>query len=117
MLSVTAARRIWLCVEPTDMRCSFDGLAARVKQHLGEDPLGGHWFAFLNRRATQIKVLAFGDGGYWIWSKRLERGQFARLHAVGGATKRAVYATEFLALLEGVDVEIKRRRRRFARAA
>ncbi len=43
MLSVATAPRIWLCVEPTDMRCSFDGLAARVKQHLGEDSLGGQW--------------------------------------------------------------------------
>lgn len=82
MLSVSSASRIWLCLEPTDMRCSFDGLSARVKQHLGEDPLGGsQWFAFLNRRATQIKVLGFERGGYRIRSKRLERGPFARLRA------------------------------------
>lgn len=99
------------------MRCSFDGLSARVKQQLGEDPLSGQWFAFLNRRSTQIKVLGFEEGGYWVWSKRLERGQFARLHAVGGTAKRAVCATEFLALLEGMDVEITRRRRRYKRAA
>jgi len=117
MLSVGAAPRIWLCTEPTDMRCSFDGLSARVRQQLGEDPLGGHWFGFLNRRATQIKVLGFEDGGFWIWSKRLERGQFARLHAIGGGAKRAVCATEFLALLEGVDLEIRKRRKRYQRAA
>ncbi len=99
------------------MRCSFDGLSARVKQHLGEDPFGGCWFAFLNRRATQIKVLGFEEGGYWIWAKRLERGQFARLCAVGGSAKRAVCATEFLALLEGVDVVIKKHRKRYKRAA
>ena len=39
MLSVVPGRRIWLCTQPTDMRCSFDGLSARVKQHLDEDPL------------------------------------------------------------------------------
>jgi transposase len=116
MLSVGAAPRIWLCTVATDMRCSFDGLSARVKQQLGEDPLGGQWFAFLNRRATQIKVLGFEDGGYWIWTKRLERGQFARMHALGGV-KRTLCATEFLALLEGVDVEIKRRRKRYKTAA
>lgn len=57
------------------------------------------------------------DGGFWIWSKRLERGRFARLGAIDARAKRAVCATEFLALLEGVDVEIKRRRKRYKRAA
>jgi transposase len=117
MLSVGAAPRIWLCMQPTDMRCAFDGLAARVKQHLGEDPLSGQWFAFINRRQTQIKVLGFEPGGYWLWSKRLERGRFARLRAGGEGGKRVVCATEFLALLEGMDVEIKKRRRRYKIAA
>ena len=71
MLSIAAERRIWLCTEATDMRCSFDGLSARVRNHLGEDPTSGHWFAFINRRATQIKVLAFEEGGYCVWSNQL----------------------------------------------
>ena len=59
MLSIPPGRRIWLCVQPTDMRRSFDGLSALVRTHLGEDPTSGQWFAFINRRRTQIKVLAF----------------------------------------------------------
>ena len=70
MLSIGSERRIWLCVQPTDMRCSFDGLSARVRNHLGEDPTSGYWFAFINRRATQIKVLAFEEGGYCVWSNQ-----------------------------------------------
>jgi transposase len=81
MLSLLEQRRIWLCTQPTDMRRSFDGLSALVRNHLGEDPSSGHWFAFINRRRTQIKILAFEEGGYWVWSKRLEQGQFA---TVGG---------------------------------
>lgn len=115
MLSVTPGRRIWLCTQPTDMRCSFDGLSARVKHHLGEDPLDGHWYAFINRRATQIKVLAFEEGGYCLWSKRLEAGQFARGPA--DVVKRALCHTEFLALLEGVDLVIQRQRKRYRKAA
>lgn len=116
MLSVAPGRRIWLCTQPTDMRCAFDGLSARVKHHLGEDPLSGHWFAFINRRQTQIKVLAFEDGGYCLWSKRLEQGQFAT-HGPMGTVKRALCHTEFLALLDGVDIEIKRQRKRYKKAA
>ncbi len=116
MLSVAPGRRIWLCTQPTDMRCSFDGLSARVRHHLGEDPLSGNWFAFINRRQTQIKVLAFEEGGYCLWSKRLEEGQFAT-RAEAGGVKRALCHTEFLALLEGVGIVIKRQRKRYKMAA
>jgi transposase len=112
MLSITPGRRIWLCLEPTDMRRSFDGLSAMVSNHLGENPTSGHWFVFINRRRTQIKLLAFEGDGYCVWSKRLEQGQFAGFSADGG-TKRALCHSEFLALLEGVDLVVKRHRKRY----
>ena len=115
MLSVAPGRRIWLCTQPTDMRRSFDGLSALVKHRLDEDPLSGHWYAFINRRQTQIKVLAFEEGGYCLWSKRLEEGQFARGPA--GVVKRALCHTEFMALLDGVDMVIKRQRKRYGKVA
>jgi len=69
MLSLTPACRIWLCTHPTDMRRSFDGLAALVRHHLAADPTSGDWYAFINRRRTQIKVLAFEEGGYCVWGR------------------------------------------------
>ena len=111
MLSIPAGRRIWLCLQPTDIRRSFDGLSALVKTHLGENPTSGHWFVFVNRRRTQIKLLAFEEGGYCVWSKRLEQGQFAALSGEGG--KRILCHTEFLALLEGIDLVVKKRRKRY----
>lgn len=116
MLSLTPACRIWLCTQPTDMRRSFDGLSALVRTHLAADPSSGDWFAFINRRRTQIKVLAFEEGGYCVWSKRLEQGQFAVL-GVAGSAKRGLSRTEFLALLEGVDLVVKRRRKRYQKVA
>jgi transposase len=112
MLSITPGRRIWLCLEPTDMRRSFDGLSAMVKNHLGENPTSGHWYVFINRRRTQIKLLAFEGDGYCVWSKRLEQGQFAGFSG-DGTNKRALCHTEFLALLEGVDLVVKKRRKRY----
>jgi transposase len=116
VLSVDAGQRIWLCTQPTDMRRSFDGLSAMVRNHLQEDPTTGEWFAFINRRRTQIKLLAFDADGYAVWSKRLERGQYAILSAAG-TVKRRLSRTEFLALLEGVDMVIKRQRKRYKRVA
>ena len=116
MLSLTPACRIWLCTQPTDLRRSFDGLSALVRHHLAADPTSGDWYAFINRRRTQIKVLAFEEGGYCVWSKRLERGQFAVL-GVAGSLKRGLSRTEFLALLEGVDMVVKRQRKRYKKVA
>ena len=75
-------RRVWLCAQPTDTRRAFDGLSAVVRQHLGEDPGSGQWFAFINRRRTQTKILPFEAGGPCVWSKRFEQRRFA---ALGGA--------------------------------
>ncbi len=116
MLSVSPERRIWLCIQATDMRRSFDGLSALIRNHLGEDPSSGHWYAFINRRRTQMKVLAYEEGGYCVWSKRLEQGQFAPLVSAG-SNKRGLSCIEFLALLKGVEMEIKRQRKRYKRAA
>ena len=45
------------------MRRSFDGLTALVRNLLGENPASGHWFVFVYRRGTMLKVLAFDTGG------------------------------------------------------
>jgi len=79
--------QFWLCTVPTDMRCQFDGLAARVKQQMKSDPLSGQGFIFVNRRRTMIKVLYFESGGYCLRSKRLEQGFFAQS---GGAEQDKV---------------------------
>lgn len=68
--------RVHLYGQPVDMRKSFDGLYALTRQELKQDPLSGELFAFINRRATQLKVLYFDRSGFCLWSKRLESGRF-----------------------------------------
>ena len=115
-MNLGAEARIWMCIRPTDMRRSFDGLSALVRNHLGGDPTSGHWFVFVNRRKTMLKILAFDAGGYWIGSKRLEQGQFA---APGGSRsgKLLFSRTALLALIEGSDIVVKRQRKRYRKAA
>ena len=111
MLFPDSGMRIWLYTPPTDMRKSFDGLAALVKNQLAEDPLSGQLFAFLNRKRTQMKVLYFDRTGYCLWSKRLERGQF---HWDGTrGDKQALDPTALHFLLEGIDLRSIRRYKRY----
>jgi len=108
--------KIWLCTQPTDMRRSFDGLSAQVKRMLHDDPQSGALFVFINRRRTQMKCLYYESGGYCLWSKRLEQGLFA-LPYRSTEIKKTLRSTEFMSLLEGLEVVIKRQRKRYKKAA
>jgi hypothetical protein len=60
MLSLPAAVRIHLCAALTDMRKSFDSLAALAESVVKEDARSGHLFVFRNRRGDRIKILVWG---------------------------------------------------------
>jgi len=51
--------RVFVYGAPVNLRLSFDGLYALTKNQLGQDPRSGDLDAYINRRATQIKVLYF----------------------------------------------------------
>ncbi len=112
MLAGWPAGGIWMQTEAADMRKSFDGLCALVSAHLGENPACGRWYVFRNRRRTMIKVLGYDQGGFFIWSKRLEQGLFASLPGQGQKSLE-LSPTELTALLEGMDITVRRRRKRY----
>mgnify|MGYP000032086599 FL=1 len=76
---VSGHHQIWLYTGVTDMRKQFDGLAALVSRQLEMSAQLGDWFVFINRKRTLMKVLYYHQGGYCLWSKRLERGTFAKV--------------------------------------
>jgi len=49
VLSVSPATRVFVALDPVDMRRSFNGLYAQVQTVLGQDPLTGHLFVFTKR--------------------------------------------------------------------
>jgi transposase len=82
MLSISGISRIFLCMEPTDMRKSFRGLSGLIYLHLGR-PEDGSYYVFVNRRRTHVKVLYWDGDGLAIWYKRLEKGRFVMPRAEG----------------------------------
>lgn len=117
MLSFPPAVRIWLCVQPTDLRKSFDTLAELVRQHLQADPLSGHVFVFRNRRSDRVKLLYWDEDGYVIVYKRLEEGTFRFPAATGDESGVTLRAAELAMLLDGVDWQNVHRSRRYRRPA
>ncbi|HEX7325924.1 MAG TPA: IS66 family insertion sequence element accessory protein TnpB [Rhodanobacteraceae bacterium] len=108
--------QLWLCTRPTDMRKSYDGLAALVRSQLQRDPLCGQGFVFINRRRTQLRCLYFEAGGYCIWGKRLERGRYRAVQP-SSVDVTALSPAEFQALIEGLDWVIKKRLKRWSSAS
>jgi transposase len=119
MLHLPSSMRIFLCLEPSDMRKSFDGLCALTHQVLKEDPLNGALFVFRNRRRDRVKLLYWDGDGLVIWYKRLEKGSFVfppppTDESEEAPAKLQVRARELMLLLEGVDLKSVRRQRRYA---
>ena len=69
MLNFSAAR-IYLCLEPTDMRKSFDTLAALVREHLQGDPQSGTWFVFRGNQGNGLKTFCWDRDRSALRSKR-----------------------------------------------
>lgn len=68
--------RIFVYGQAVDMRKGFAGLEGLIRQGLGEDPLSGDVFVFVNRLKTMVKCFLWDRTGYVILFKRLERGRF-----------------------------------------
>jgi transposase len=122
VLSLSLPGRVFLCTLPTDMRKSFDTLAALVQAHLGQDVLSGDLFVFRSRRGDRIKLLYWDEDGYAIWYKRLEEGSFTLPAADGkrasvGAHGLVLRPAELAMLLDGVDLSSVRRQKRYQRSA
>ena len=107
--------RIWLCSAPTDMRKSYNGLSALVKNHLDDNPLNGNPYVFINRKCNQMKILFFDRNGYSIWSKRLEQGQFV-IHD-NGELKATLSYVQLKCLLDGIEWRDARQYKRFSLAS
>lgn len=96
--------RIFLCVEPVDMRLGFDRLAQVARERVGRDPVeGGALFVFAGRGATRLKVLWFDRNGLCLLYKRLHRAVFELPMAASGSVSIAIDSAALARLLAGVD--------------
>jgi len=117
MIHLPASVRVYLCLAACDMRKSFDGLHALVREHLELDVFAGHLFVFASRRRDRIKILYWDRDGLALWSKRLEEGTYAvPLASSAGERRREITAQELGALLSGIDLSTAPRRKRYRRA-
>jgi transposase len=117
MIRATGHVQVFVCIQPTDMRRSFDGLSGMVRQVMAQDPLSGALFLFRNRGRDRLKILYWDRDGLAIWYKRLEKGSFqfpTDLKPASDVTNCQITSEELSLLLDGIDLKSVLRRPRFA---
>jgi len=104
MLAFSPTQRIYLAIEPVDMRKHFDGLWALASEKLQEDPFSGSLFVFTNKTHDRLKILFWDGSGVWVLAKRLEKGRFS-WPLPNGSSKLHLEPTALTMLLSGIDLK------------
>lgn len=105
MLSFTGALKVFVALEPIDLRKGFNGLEGLVTERLKEDVRRGALFVFTNRRRSRLKILYWDGTGLWLLIKRLEKGTFAWPKVVDPKAVKLKLAPEALVMLtDGIDM-------------
>ena len=103
MIFNTRRTQILMCKEPTDMRLGYDGLHKLAKKVFRQNPYGGQYFAFVNRKRTSLKVYTWDGTGEVLISKRLSQGVFCRPNPYY-KKKIRMTGSEFGQFFEGLNI-------------
>ena len=105
MLSFPGNLKVFIALDPCDMRAGINTLHALVSDKLKEDSRGGSLFVFTNKRRRLIKVLYWDGTGMWLMTKRLEQGTFFWPRATDPQqTKLELRPEAFNMLTDGIDM-------------
>jgi transposase len=64
-----AALKVYLALDPCDLRKGFDGLSALVLGHFGAQLSCDAVYVFVNKRFDRIKLLYHDNTGLWVAKK------------------------------------------------
>ena len=101
MIPVPAGLRVLIATKPVDFRRGADGLAALVREALGEDPFSGTIYIFRSKRADRVKMVAWDGTGLVLLWKRLESGAFKWPPVTDGVMR--LTSAQLAALVDGMD--------------
>jgi transposase len=103
--------KVFLAVEPVDLRASFYRLAAYVRATQDGDPQNGHLYVFVGKSRNLVKILFWDRSGYCVFAKRLEKGRFKLPVSVpASAAQHEVDFATLTLFLEGIDLRGATRR-------
>jgi transposase len=105
----TKGKRVFLACGVTDMRKNINGLTAIIEGSFKLDPFCGALFVFCNRSHNRVKIIEWDGDGFWLYFKRLERGNF-KWPAIGKEATMDFTGEELSILLSGNRINLKLKR-------
>lgn len=97
--------QVYLASQYVDIRKSINGLSILVKEGFELDPFQEALFVFCNKSRNKIKILHWDRNGFWLYYKRLERGNFKWPTSAKNQLTMAVSNQELWGLLDGLTLE------------
>jgi transposase len=114
LFGISGGARLFLYCLPADMRKGFNGLGGLATNKLGQNPLSGDIFIFVNRTRTMIKILVWDQTGFAIWYKRLEQGTFEIPQIEKAQNSVEISRQKLMLILEGISLKSVQNRKRFS---
>lgn len=105
--------RYFVYREATDMRKSFDGLCGVVESRLGQSPMSGDVYIFVNKPRNRIKLLRWETGGFVLFYKRLEGGTFEIPMTKNGHLSCQIEYGQLAMIISGISTKNMIKRKRF----
>ena len=112
MMGLTSHHRYYLYNGVCDMRKGFDGLSGIISMEMNRNVLDGSVYLFINRRRDRMKMLVWEHGGFMLYYKRLERGQF-ELPIPDGQGATVMNWEVLVLMLRGLSLQQTKRRKRY----
>jgi len=111
MLSGVSVEKVYLAVGFTDLRKSFDSLAAIVQECFNLSPYSTDLFVFCNKSRDRLKILRWSCNGFWLYIRRIDSGKF-NWPSCSDKSTLEVSGRELSWLLDGLSLEQEKAHRK-----
>lgn len=101
---LSGVSKLFIITGRTDMRKSFDGLMAIIRDTYDMDPYAKALYMFCGRDSRKIKALYFDRDGFVLLQKRLDGGGRFKWPR-NSSEARLLTRQEFRWLMEGLDID------------
>ena len=111
MFSLSSNEKYFIYTSVCDMRQGINGLSGIVSRYQKRLPFGNEVYIFMNKQKNIMKLLHYEFGGYTIYYKKLEKGNFD--YKFISPSFLPIKWSDLILKVEGIIVEKSKQKRRF----
>lgn len=100
--------QLYLITGTVDMRMGIDGYVAVVQNRLHMNVFENAMFLFCNRNHNKMKILYWEPAGFWLFYKRLERGNHFKWVRDDENHCAVITEEQYNWLMQGLKIEQKK---------